>query len=308
MEGVIDRETCDGVMSSGGPDLPISMNISLHKLEQLLDVAFLEQTICSVCECCAKLDQMVDSINNDDLTRLTDLTKEGANREFFEKNGTNQFIQHLKNLICKMKGFTEEFHLVCDHWQKCQLRVRDDMNKKDYDSLRLWIEGLHQSIEKCNMVFSSSYFSRNLSKAIEKCQSQADSVSRKKTEVLAVSMTAAGSTATAGVAASIVAGIFTFGIGTAVGLAVTGAAVGVAGTLTAATVTSIILPGLDKASDALGDLKQKLIDINTILHSQLPVKESVTLLSSKINNLMAVIKVMDSQDHKFLCLLKSKSR
>ena len=103
-----------------------------------------------------------------------------------------------------------------------------------------------------------------------------------------------------GVTLSVIAGVFTFGIGTVVGLSVTAVATGVAGVgagVGAGISTSMLADHFDKAKVAFSDL---ISEFNELLHNASSMRESCLMIRKRlctISNKIDDIKFHKQQKH-----------
>ena len=155
----------------------------------------------------------------------------------------------------------------------------------------------HLFNENCTKVQTSS------TEAAAECSKQAEKADTTKTRTQAVGgSVAAGLLATGvggaviggvGIAASVVAGVFTFGIGTPIGLIITGAAVtGLAGTAGVATAvtTGVIASKYDKFVKKLRQIKESF---DKLYESACSLVKNLDDLKVQVDSLDYVIKYLE---------------
>ena len=180
---------------------------------------------------------IVCSIANDLLDDIAELKKQGCDK----LHDVKEAVSDVKELVHKAYTFIDNVDDIFQYWSKMDSNKTKD---GDTSSVNAFIDNFRELLSKCEQLYkefkeAAKETQKSTSRAATECDKLAAEAKGKKTTAQVVGGTASAGmivATAAGVTGSIVAGIFTFGIGTAVGLAVTGAAV--AGTATVGAVAT----------------------------------------------------------------------
>jgi hypothetical protein len=268
------------------------------KMTKEIDLSSVGSTFESIFEYGKELAKLISDIN-DEIAKLKNLAAD-------DMTCLKECIQNCETATQKIKSFTNGTDDVYYYWSKGKERVREGLNRKDYSGLKIWIETLQRRLATCEQRYqeyqefcTSSKISENLIKGIEACQKHANEVDSKKTTTQVVGGVGSGVALAGGVTAAVVAGVFTFGIGTVVGLGVTAAAATTAGTV-GAIATGIAASKYKDLIKILENLKSKFSDVENVFHRRhelvITLKVAVDSFASAVQDLEIEAKRSDSKE------------
>ena len=249
---------------------------------------------------------IVCNIANGLLDDITKLKKQGCDK----LHDVKEAVRDVKELIHKAYTFIDNVDDIFQYWSKM------DSNKlKDGDTslVNAFIDDFRKLLSKCEQLYqeleeAAKETRKSSSRAATECDKLAAEAKTKKTTAQVVGGTASAgliAMTAAGVTGSIVAGIFTFGIGTAVGLAVTGAAV--AGTATAgaiATGTTIITVVIAKNySDAAKTFRGIGYRLNDLERATNGFIDGLHTLKRGVDNFERALEILMRQKNKELIII-----
>jgi hypothetical protein len=281
------------------------------KMTKEIDLSSVGSTFESIFEHGKELAETIGKVN-DDIAKLKNLAADDV-------TCLKECIRNCETATHKIKSFADGTDDVYYYWSKGKERVREGLNRKDYSGLKLWIETLQRRLDTCEEQYKefqkcceSLKISENLINGIAACQKHANEADSKKTTTqvvggvgsgVALAGGVAGGATAAGVGISVVAGVFTFGIGTAVGLAITGGVVGTLGV--AAGTAGAIATGIAASKYAgliksLGVLKSNFSEVEKVFNRQLSkfntLKVAVDNFARAVKDLEIEAKRSDSKE------------
>jgi hypothetical protein len=165
------------------------------------------------------------------------------------------------------------------------------MENNDISNLKDWVGILQRNLSR----FKQKYQEYNeltkylnveqiLTKIIGKCEKSEDEACDEQKKAQTVGGTLAGT----GVPASIVDGVFTFGIGTVVGLAVTGAVAGTAA-VGGAVATGITVKVADDYGRVIGAFKSLRSEFDTADHLRIKLNGEISSVHAQVVNFSRVL-------------------
>lgn len=173
--------------------------------------------------------KMRETCEEDNIRKLSDVLEAKRWLESLD-TATSQYIDKVNEVIARL-GRDKD-------------RVIKDIRKKHLASFQSLTGDLKRGLEECERIYQIirehiRSFTKSCSRAEATCQRLADEAETKKTATRIAGGATTGAVATGGILASIFVGVFTAGIGTAIGVPLTIAAT--AATATAAGATTVLV-------------------------------------------------------------------
>lgn len=198
-------------------------------------------------------------------------------------------VEEAKNFVEKIDDFT----FYCSREDR-MMKVKIAVESGNFEPLEQLLAQLQQTLEQARQFHGqfqqdfqrSSSYSRA---AANSCKDKAITARSKKIATRAIGGTFAAGTLAGGITVSVIAGVFTFGIGTIVGLSVT-AAVLVGGGLLSSTVTGIVAQNFNTAENSLRALSE-IFDY--LVDGSFKLDDQVQQLQTIIKNIMTVVHDVD---------------
>ena len=171
-------------------------------------------------------------------------------------------FQQFRIAVENASSFVERFHdftFYCSREDR-MTKVLTAVRGYDFEPLEELIDQLQRCLAQAVQFyweFEEAYnnSSKNSSDKAAECKHQAIKARNKKRATRAIGGAAAAGALGGGIALSVVVGVFTFGIGTAVGLGVTAGALGAGGVATS-VVTGVIAKDFNDAEKAFRELSR----------------------------------------------------
>ena len=169
-----------------------------------------------------------------------------------------------KQLVKTIDAAYEYFDKVDDLFWKLERKTSNvikDLKNHEDDSFKGLIEDVYITIQECKKKYTiflecSGEFVRSCNRAEAECKRLEEEAEHKKTVAKAVGGTGAAAVAVGGTVASVLVGVFTFGVGFAVGLPLTIAGT-VAATGAATGATALVAHYYGKAAESFREMGRR---------------------------------------------------
>ena len=181
-------------------------------------------------------------------------------RDVIRVNDVQEARRWLRSLDTATSQYINEVNEVIARLQRDKDRVIEDLRRNSFTSFQSLTNDLKRGLEECERIYQTireyiRSFTESCSRAEAICHLRFTITDNTKVMEVTTRVVATGAVAVGGIAASIFVGIFTFGIGTVIGIPLTLAATAATATTTA-TAGAPVLVTPNFFSEAAGSFRR----------------------------------------------------